>query len=130
MINDSHSLKLSNLRFYAYHGVEPQERLNGSYFRVNLEMFTNLDKAIDSDNIADTINYAEAYHIIKNEMNQPRNLIESVAGCIVKKLFNNFPTLESVTIQMEKEHPPIPGECESAAVIIQKNMGKPTKESI
>ncbi|HZK03311.1 MAG TPA: dihydroneopterin aldolase [Bacteroidaceae bacterium] len=114
----SQILKLNNMRFYAYHGVERQEKLNGAYFRVNLEMLANLDKAIESDNIQDTINYADAFNIVKNEMEKPCNLIENVAGKIVKKLFLQLASLESVNISIEKEHPPLPGECSGAAIVI------------
>ena len=52
---------LNNLRFNARHGVLPQERATGGEFIVNLRAKYPLAKAVESDDVADTLNYAELF---------------------------------------------------------------------
>ena len=51
-------ISLRNVRFHAFHGVMPQERRVGAYFLVNLRVGYPLEKAMRSDEVADTLNYA------------------------------------------------------------------------
>ena len=46
---------LEAMRFYAYHGVMPQERKVGNYFIVDLTLVAPLEKAVESDNLEYTI---------------------------------------------------------------------------
>ena len=117
MIN---SIELKDMKFYSYHGVFPQERKVGNTFIVYLLLTANLDKAIESDNIDDTINYAEVYNLVKTEMEIPSNLLEHVAGRIVKSLKSNFKQLKEIKLKIEKQNPPFGGDIHSAAVIIEE----------
>jgi len=62
---------LKDVRFHAFHGVMPQERKVGGYFLVSVKAGYPLEQAIKSDNVADTLNYAELYELVKREMMQP-----------------------------------------------------------
>ena len=77
-LNDSY-IFLTNLRFHAYHGVMPQERSVGNDYRLDLRIKYNVANAMKSDNVNDTINYAEVYKMICQEMMVPSNLLERVA---------------------------------------------------
>lgn len=109
MLQDADSMKifLKNLRFYAYHGVLPQERIVGTYFMVDMAVSTDFSKAMLTDDVADTLNYADVYDVVKTEMSQPSNLIEHVAGRIISSVFQRFDTATSVTLRLTKENPPI-----------------------
>ena len=113
------SIRLNNMKFYAFHGVMEHERKVGNTFIVNLELFTNLSKASETDELSDTINYAEIYDIVKNEMEIPSKLLEHVAGRILQRIKKEFPAIEKVEICLAKEKPPIGGEAESAAVVMR-----------
>ena len=41
---------------------------------------------MESDDVMDTLNYAEVYDLIKNVMQHPMKLLEAAAGCIVDNL--------------------------------------------
>jgi dihydroneopterin aldolase len=112
-------IELKNMVFYAYHGVLEQERKVGNTFIVNLELFLNLQKAAVSDNLADTLNYAEVFALTKAEMAIPSCLLEHVAGRIVQKIKQTFPQVEKVKIRLAKTKPPLVGEVEEAAVILE-----------
>ena len=113
-------IQLNKMKFHAFHGVMEQEQKVGNTFIVDLKLYTDLSKASESDELSDTINYAEIYNIVKGEMIIPSKLLEHVAGRILKTIKQNFPSVKEIEICLIKERPPIEGEIESAAVIIRE----------
>jgi len=112
-------IELNKMIFHAYHGVMEQERTVGNNYRIDLKLFLDLRKAIDSDNIEDTVNYAAVFSIIKEEMTNPSHLLEHVAGRIVRKIRQRYPFISKITIRLAKINPPITdSEIQDAAVII------------
>ena len=107
---------LNGLRFHAFHGVIPQERLTGNDYRVDLKIDFPLEKAVGSDDVNDTLNYATVYTAIKEEMDVPTQLIERVAYRIADRLFRTFKTINEVEIKVEKCNPPMGADCEGAGV--------------
>lgn len=108
-------LTLENLHFYAYHGVMPQEGVIGNEYTVNIRMKVDVSKAIVSDDVADTVNYAEVYEAIKQEMAIASKLIEHVGGRIVIRLFKEFPTIEQIELKLSKRNPPMGADIDAAA---------------
>ena len=104
------------MKFYAFHGVTEQEKKVGNTFIVDLKLFLDLSKASETDDLSDTVNYAEIYNIVKSEMEIPSKLLEHVAGRILRRIQNEFPTITKIKISLAKERPPIEGEIESAAI--------------
>ena len=107
---------LNGLRFHAFHGVMPQERLTGNDYRVDLKIDFPLEKAVDSDDVNDTLNYATVYTAVKEEMDVPSQLIERVAYRIADRLFRTFKAINEVEIKVEKCNPPMGADCEGAGV--------------
>lgn len=75
-----------------------------------------LDKALESDNVADTLNYAEIFEIINKEMQKPSCLLEHVAGRIGRSIFMNMPQIEALDISVAKTNPPMGADIGSASV--------------
>jgi dihydroneopterin aldolase len=111
-------IELSNLRFYAYHGLLPQETTIGNEFIVNLMLEADVTAACDSDDVNDTINYADVFNLVKSEMQTPSKLLEHVAGRIFRKLKTNYPQLSAITVSVAKMHPPVEGEMEKAGIVL------------
>lgn len=107
---------LNGLRFHAFHGVMPQERLTGNDYRVDLKIDFPLEKAVGSDDVNDTLNYATVYTAVKEEMDVPTQLIERVAYRIADRLFRTFKAINEVEIKVEKYNPPMGADCEGAGV--------------
>lgn len=107
---------LNDLRFHAFHGVMPQERLTGNDYRVDLKIDFPLEKAVGSDDVNDTLNYATVYTAVKEEMDIPTQLIERVAYRIADRLFRTFKVINEVEIKVEKCNPPMGADCEGAGV--------------
>ena len=106
------------MKFYAYHGVLEQERRVGNTFVVDLTLTAPLEKAVQSDQLEDTINYVEVYELTKQEMNIPSQLLEHVAGRICRALRHHFPQIEQIEIRVSKLNPPFGGDVHSASVLL------------
>jgi dihydroneopterin aldolase len=109
-------IHLNDMEFYAYHGCFKEEQVAGNWFLVNLTLETDLNKAGETDNIKDTLNYQAAYALVKHEMAQKSNLLEHVAKRILDKLFQTFSQLEYARINISKMNPPMGGRMKSVGV--------------
>ncbi|MBQ8452648.1 MAG: dihydroneopterin aldolase [Prevotella sp.] len=107
---------LKGLRFRAFHGVLPQEHVTGNDYTVDLRLGCDLEPAADSDQVADTVNYAEVSRLVGEEMAHESLLIEQVAGRIAKRLFGHFEKIETIDITLTKHNPPMEADCMGAAV--------------
>jgi dihydroneopterin aldolase len=112
------TIELRRMEFFAYHGHLPEERLVGNYFYVDVTAEADLGKAINTDCLDDTVNYQQIYEVVKREMNTPSRLLEHVAGRIVKALRAEVQGLLRLSVKVAKQHPPLGGKTESAAVQI------------
>lgn len=114
-INNSYIL-LKEFRCYAYHGVAPQENLIGNEYIIDLKLKVDISKAAQTDEVADTVNYAEVHQVIMAEMAVPSKLLEHVGGRIIEKLFQQFPALEEIELHLSKRNPPMGADVESAGI--------------
>lgn len=87
---DNSYIFLKNIRCYAYHGVATQENLIGNEYTIDLKLKTDIGKAAQTDEVADTINYAEVYNVIKHEMANPVRLLEHAASGLYKSSLKLF----------------------------------------
>ena len=103
------------MKFHAFHGVMENERIIGGTFLVDISYIIET-KAVETDNIEDTISYAEVFDIVKTEMQKPSKLIEHVAGRIMKEVKRKFPKIDHLTVKISKLNPPVNGEAGKASV--------------
>lgn len=116
-------IELKEMIFHAFHGALPQESIVGNTFVVDLLLTANLSQAIMSDCLEDTINYAEVFDVVKEEMAIPSKLLEHVAGRIISSLKDNFPQLQEVRLKLSKLNPPFSGEVHSASILLNQRFG-------
>ena len=107
---------IDEVRFHAFHGVMPQERAVGADFTVSLRVEYDFTKAAASDDLADTISYADLFHVMKREMLIPSQLLEHVALRIVKAVAARWPKVEKIDIRLAKDNPPMGADCKGAGV--------------
>ena len=96
----------------------PQERRVGADFLVNLRVGYPLEKAMQTDEVGDTLNYAALYAVVKAEMMQPSNLLEHVAGRLADAIVGHFPQVTSIDLELTKQNPPMGADCDGASVEI------------
>lgn len=114
----SSCIELKRIRIYAYHGTIAQERTVGNDYDIRLKVFFDISKAMESDAIKDTVNYADLYDIVKCEMMLPSNLLEHVAGRIISSVRKNFPEITGGELEIVKVKPPVPGDITGATVSV------------
>ena len=115
MFSDGY-ISLRNARFHAFHGVLPQERRVGGDFLVTVRVGYPLERAMETDNVDDTLDYSALYALVEREVAEPSNLLEHVAGRIVKAITTSFPEVTSVDLELTKLNPPMGADSEGAAV--------------
>ena len=113
-------IELRGLNFFSYHGVLPEERERGNTFVVDLSLKANIARAIYTDELDDTVNYALVYEVVQREMSVPSLLLEHVCGRIAAALLDEFVALQRVSVCVAKKNPPIEGAgtCESAVHLV------------
>ena len=129
MLKSESYVFLKNVRFHAFHGVMPQERQVGGDFLLTLRVGYPLARAIESDNVADTLNYAMLFDLAKREMDVPSQLLEHVAGRIVKAITAAFPEVTSIDLELTKQNPPMGADCDGAGVELRINSCVPSVAS-
>ena len=107
---------LREVRFHAFHGVMPQERKVGADFTVSLRVGVDLSLPAESDDVADTLNYATLYEVVKQQMEIPSQLLEHVAGRVGKAVMDTFPQVTGVDVTLTKLNPPMGADCAGASV--------------
>ena len=107
---------IKDMRFYARHGVLPQETLTGGDFLVSVEAVCGLQRATETDDVADTLNYADIHRMVKEEMAVPSKLIEHVAGRIGRRILSEMPQIEELAVSVTKENPPMGADSRGAGV--------------
>ena len=98
------------MKFYAFHGVLPQENVVGAYYYVDLKLKTDFTHAAETDELEDTVSYADIFTTVKEEMAIPSKLLEHVCQRIASRIFKEFPTIETIDLSLFKENPPM-GAC-------------------
>lgn len=112
----SSKIYLRNVRFYAFHGVLPQEGIVGNDYLVNLVLDYDFSSAMKTDDLQGTLNYAEVYQKVREEMAVPSKLLEHVAGRIAHRLFSDFPEIQKLQLSITKVNPPMGADSDGAGV--------------
>lgn len=114
-------IALEGLEFHAFHGVYPHERESGNWFEVDISVETDLAKAAQTDDLTQAVNYESLFRIVKEEMEKPSRLLESVAGKIIDDIFQQLPSVTEVSLKISKINPPIGGKCKRASVEVNRS---------
>jgi 7,8-dihydroneopterin aldolase/epimerase/oxygenase len=110
------AILLEGMRFYAYHGVNPEERALGQRFIVDIALAVDLRKAGLSDDLADTVSYSAVFKLVRRTVEgEPRKLIEAVAEAIATGILADFAPVTRVTVTVRKPEAPLRGAMLDAA---------------
>jgi dihydroneopterin aldolase len=113
-------IEVNGIKLYAFHGCLPEETKIGGHYLVDVALETNFLKAAKEDTLSDTIDYVVINRIVKEEMATPSKLIEHVGYRILKRFENEVDGMHFVRIKITKICPPINGDVENVAIIIEE----------
>jgi 7,8-dihydroneopterin aldolase/epimerase/oxygenase len=114
------TIELKQLHFLAYHGLYAEERKTGNEFEINLSVSYQPSSGTITG-IADTVNYAELYTLLKSEMQKPRHLLETLVMELAEVIHGSFPRVKKVEISITKLHVPIAKFTGTAGVKYEKD---------
>lgn len=116
------TIRLTGLRARGYHGVLAHERATGQTFLVDVVLEVDLDPAAATDDVAETVNYAEVAAAVERIITgDPVNLIETLAVTMADIVLAEFAKVTSVEVTVHKPQAPIPADFANVAVTVVRN---------
>ena len=107
---------LKGVRFHAYIGVGEQEMVVGNDYVIDLRLQYPFAKALQTDDVVDTLNYAGVYDLVRDVMSRKAKLLEFVAGEIAHELTTAYPQIVAIDVKLTKLNPPMGADCDGAGV--------------
>ena len=112
---------IKNLNLFCYHGVNPEEKVDGQNFVFDIEASVDLSTPCQTDNVDDTVSYAKMIKTVRRVAQcQKDDLIERVAQRIVDALFEEYEKIQGIKITIMKPEAPIKAEFDYVAVQIER----------
>ena len=113
-------LFIDNLEVFANHGLFEEENKLGQKFIFDIECELNYKKAMFSDEMTDSISYADiAEVVVKTATTNTFNLLERLAGEILKNIFTEFPQIDNIKLKINKPGAPIKYHFEKCGVEVK-----------
>lgn len=115
------TITLTGLRAHGHHGVYDFERENGQEFVVDVCLELDLDPAVRSDDVADTVHYGQlADRLVEIVGGAPVNLIETLADRLALACLGD-PRVAAATVTVHKPQAPIPHAFADVAVTVRRS---------
>ncbi len=113
-------IRIEGIAVEAVHGVLPEERRRPQPFRVDVTLRRDLAAAGRSDDLAQTVNYAEVAAIAAAVLSgPPRNLIESLAEEIADRVMATFP-VDAAEVRVHKPQAPVGVPFDDVSVTVRR----------
>lgn len=113
-------IRLKNMLFYGYHGVNESEKELGGKFEVDLELSTSLKKPGLSDDLHDTVDYEAVYKMVNNCVESKRYfLLEALAEDISRSVINKY-DIDAVIVRVRKPNAPVSGVIDTVEVELKR----------
>lgn len=120
-------IAITGLRIRGHHGVFDHERENGQDFVVDVVLTVPLRAAAASDDVDDTVNYADiAVSITEIVEGEAVNLIETLAQRIADACLEHA-AVESAEVTVHKPQAPVAGTFDDISVTIVRERESGTR---
>ncbi len=108
---------IKGLRLKAYHGVNPEEKIDGQMFELDITALIDAKSAYSSDELDDTVSYAKIIKTVRAVFTaESYNLIEYAANKVGMEILKTYPKLKSITVLLKKPEAPINADFDYVAV--------------
>lgn len=94
---------------HAFHGLYEKERIEGNVFGVHLVLGWRGPAHQSHYYIQETIDYTEVFALVREVMDQPEDLLETVSARILDSLHLKYKQLNDIKVKVTKQKPPIAG---------------------
>ncbi len=112
---------IKGLEIFAYHGVNPEEKRDGQKFVLDITLQADLSRAMATDNLEHTVNYAAVRKCITAAMTEKSyDLIEHTASVVADAVLAQFPRVQKITVLLKKPEAPMNAVFDYVAVEVEK----------
>jgi 7,8-dihydroneopterin aldolase/epimerase/oxygenase len=115
-----HTIEVNGIKIYAFHGCLDEEGKIGGNYIVDVMLNTDFTLGALDDDLEKTIDYVDVNQIVKEEMSERSKLIEHVGQRIVNRLKKEITGIHHLKVKITKLTPPINGDVENVAIIIEE----------
>lgn len=99
-------INIEGLELFAHHGLLPEERRVGQMFIFDIELELDACPACESDDIGDTVDYAEVADCVAEvSSSHDFNLLESLATAVAEAVMERFAGVIQLTVKLSKSSP-------------------------
>lgn len=115
-------IHVKDMQFYGYHGVLAAETTLGQRFRANVSLAVDMTKAGETDDLNQTVNYAEVYALCRDIVEgESFKLIEALVTKIANSILETYSEkVKGVRVELIKPDPPIHGYYKEVSVEITR----------
>lgn len=115
-----HTIEVNGIKLYAFHGCLPEEERIGGHYKVDVSFQTDFTEASYTDELIKTVDYVDINKIVCEEMAIRSKLIEHVGQRIFTRIKKDIHLISYLRIKIIKICPPINGDVENVAIIIEE----------
>ncbi len=112
------TIHLNNLQFFSFHGIHEEERVLGNSYEVNVALTIEGNEQVTA--LEQTVNYELVYSIVRERMEIPTGLLETVAQDLAHNIQSACPLIRSISVSIEKKNPPMATFHGSVAITYKK----------
>ena len=115
-------IRIDRIKIFAHHGVLDEEKQEGQYFYVSVEMYLDLKACGTSDKLERSVNYADVADLVQATFTEVSyDTIEAAAESVVEAILAEYELIRKVTVKVSKPSAPIDAEFEDVSVEITRS---------
>ena len=114
-----HKIEVNKIKLFANHGCMEEEGLIGGEYIVDVHLWLDFSYAAENDSLNDTVDYVIVNKIVVDQMLKRSKLIEHAGWRIHTALIKEFTQCEKIRVKITKVAPPINGDVDNVAIIIE-----------
>lgn len=114
------TIKVDNIKVYAFHGCLDEEARIGSEYIVDITVQADLSISAQTDALNDTVDYVLLNKIVVEEMAIRSQLLEHVGQRILDRVFKESVLVKHAEVAVSKLNPPIGGNVEKVTIVLSK----------
>ena len=111
-------VELKKVHFHAFHGLYEEEKKAGNDYEFNLSVSWDAEALIT--NLNETVNYVKLYELVKAEMKNPRQLLETLLMELAEIIHQEFLFVKEINMSVAKLNAPILNFIGSTSVTYKK----------
>lgn len=112
---------IKGLKVFAYHGVNPEEKVEGQNFVADITAYRSVSKAGRTDDLNDTVSYAKMLKTAVRVISEDKyDLLERVAHMVAEQILEEYESIERVDVCIKKPEAPMKANFDYVAVEISR----------